>query len=147
LVVRTLLVQLAQGDVRYDIRTPVGLIQLSDFVARFAAELTPEVGPPFTTVVISPDNRMERLINDAFAPLKVEMIHQSLASLGIAPLAEPIYLELDLSTGVATDTYAVPSGIIAEGIPIRRPGAPEKDQVNDHTDENRSATTEDVIAD
>lgn len=82
---------------------------------------------------------MERLVNDAFAPLKLEMIHQSLASLGIAPVAGPINLELDPSTGVATNMYAVPSGVIAEGLPMCRPGAPEKDQA-DPDDEDRSAT-------
>lgn len=48
LLVRTMLNQAATGRaLRYDIQDKVGLIQFSEFTARFAGELTPEVGPPF----------------------------------------------------------------------------------------------------
>lgn len=86
MVVRSLLAQIGQGgDVRYDIQNPVGLVQFCDFVARFAAELTPEVGPPFITVIISQRNQIAQLVNESFVPLQAEQIRLKLDELVIEP--------------------------------------------------------------
>lgn len=113
IVVRNLLSQIERGDdVRYDLRSSVGLVQFSDFVARFAAELTPEVGPPFTTVVISHDNRIKQLRNNTFAPLEVEEVRQKLEELGIEPTVRAINLRLEIEgSPISGDTYTSASGI------------------------------------
>ncbi len=57
------------GDTRYDPNTPKGVVCLADFVLRFAAELTPQVGPPFFIHLISPTNRRLLISNSGFCRL------------------------------------------------------------------------------
>jgi hypothetical protein len=69
-VVRTLLGQVNAGqETRFDLKTPTGLARFGDFVVRFAAELTPEVGPPFITFLISNQNEVAWVKNDSFCPI------------------------------------------------------------------------------
>lgn len=83
-VVGALLAQIqAGGDVRYDIHTIAGLVKFSDFVARYASELTPEVGPPFTTILLTPQGGVERITNNTFAPLNQEEVAHCLRDLGV----------------------------------------------------------------
>lgn len=51
--------------------------------ARFASELTPEVSPPFYTVMISPGNRMFRIRNDDIRRLDETDINEALRGIGI----------------------------------------------------------------
>ena len=59
-----------------------GLITLGDFVSRFAAELTPEVGPPFVTRIINPNNEIVTLRNDQLCPIGEKQIRETLHQLG-----------------------------------------------------------------
>jgi hypothetical protein len=68
---------------RFDLRSPDALVRFGDFVARFAGELTPEVGPPFLTHLISPLNETRSLKNDQFSPLDPDQIEEGLRELGI----------------------------------------------------------------
>ena len=82
-VVRTLLRQVVRDDeTRYRLALPVELACFSDFVARFAAELTPEVGPPFLTYLITPNNQMKQVKNDSFCPIGGDNIAKELIALG-----------------------------------------------------------------
>jgi len=81
--VNTLLEQARMGkEIRFDLATPVGLACFGDFVVRFAAELTPEVTPPFLTYLISSRNKAKRVINDKFCPIDRDEISQRLKDLG-----------------------------------------------------------------
>lgn len=69
-VVKVLIDQLkARRDIGHDINTGEGLAWFADFVARFAGEITPEVGPPFITHLIWPDMVAVVLKNKRFEPL------------------------------------------------------------------------------
>jgi hypothetical protein len=68
---------------RHNLLTPVGQVSFSDFVARFAAEVTKEVGPPFLTFVISQQNRVGWIRNDEFRPLERPAIVTVLEQLNI----------------------------------------------------------------
>ncbi len=82
-VVLTLLNQVSRGTpTRFDLATPVGLVRFGDFIARFAGELTPEVGPPFLTYLISPQNQAKRIQNGGFSPIAVEEVLCKLKELG-----------------------------------------------------------------
>lgn len=78
-VVQTLVDEVKKGgDPRFDVRTSVGLACFGDFVARFAAELTREVGPPFLTWLISPRNQVEWIKNDKLCPVSRDKVCKSL---------------------------------------------------------------------
>jgi hypothetical protein len=88
LVVYALLREMQQGkDVRFDITTPEGLVLFGDFVVRFAAELTPEVGPPFLIHMISRENRIEKVINRNFNPIDGDEVQNKLEILGVRLVA------------------------------------------------------------
>lgn len=70
------------GDVRYDVRTGVGLARFGDFVVRFGGEMTPQVGPPFRTNIIAPNNRMTEFVNRSFHPLPQGNIEDGFRRLG-----------------------------------------------------------------
>jgi hypothetical protein len=83
-VVNPLITQIAVGnDVRFDLATPLGLAQFSEFVARFSAELTREVGPPFFTYLIAPQNRIEMIENRTFCPTRSEDFLKKRSDLGL----------------------------------------------------------------
>lgn len=69
--------------VSYDPSSPVGLVKLADFVVRFAAEITPEVGPPFFIQAMGSDNQGFRFRNDALSPLDPDLIASELSNLGL----------------------------------------------------------------
>jgi hypothetical protein len=57
-VIGALLSEIRDGkDTRFSVRTPGGIAYLAHLVMRFAAELTPEVGPPFVIRVLAPSGR------------------------------------------------------------------------------------------
>ena len=68
---------------RFDLTTTNGLVRLGDFIARFAAELTPEVAPPFMIHLISPHNQARKIRNNSLCPLDGAEIQKSLKELGI----------------------------------------------------------------
>lgn len=81
-VVRTLLAEVRIGvGMRFDPRTHEGLVRLGDLVVRFAAEVTPEVGPPFFTYLISPLNEAVTIRNDGIYPINRQIISQKLREL------------------------------------------------------------------
>jgi hypothetical protein len=133
-VVANLLAQIRQGgDVRYDIQNPVGLIQFCDFVARFAAELTPEVGPPITTVIISHRNQIARLVNESFVPLQSEQIRLKLDELANDPTTGPLNLRLEVEGCLIPDNvYVTSSGIAPPGWSSRNnPSDDQEDPTGD----------------
>jgi hypothetical protein len=69
--------------VRFNLLTPAGIARFSDFAVRFAAELTPEVGPPFYMWLISPDNQVEVIKNEMLCPVGEDNISERLHKLGI----------------------------------------------------------------
>jgi len=79
IVVQKLISEIKNGAaLRFDLRSPNDQARLGDFVARFAAELTPEVGPPFLTVLILPDNSVKYLRNDTLCPLAAKDVQDRL---------------------------------------------------------------------
>lgn len=82
IVVYTLLREIYQGkDVRFDVKTAKGLVLFGDFIVRFAAELTPEVGPPFFIHMISPENKIKRMVNRTFNPVDCDEVQEKLETL------------------------------------------------------------------
>jgi hypothetical protein len=82
-MVQTMFQQLANGsDSRFRLNDPVSLVCFTDFVSRVGAELTPEVGPPFLTYLISPRNESARLRNDLLCPISQESVIIELRNLG-----------------------------------------------------------------
>lgn len=69
------------GDTRYSfVKCIQNLVSFADFVARFAGEITPEVGPPFLTRLIWEDNTCEQFCNDSFTPLSQDEVIQKYRS-------------------------------------------------------------------
>ncbi|HEX9370722.1 MAG TPA: hypothetical protein VF897_06930 [Roseiflexaceae bacterium] len=69
--------------VRFNLFTPTGIARFSDFAVRFAAELTPEVGPPFFMWLISPDNQVQVIKNEMLCPVSEDKIGERLRKLGV----------------------------------------------------------------
>lgn len=83
MVVRKQIHEIEQGhDVRYDVRTGVGLVSFGDFVLRFGAEVTREVGPPFRTHIISPKNNVAEFTNHTFCPVPRAAVEEAFRQLG-----------------------------------------------------------------
>jgi hypothetical protein len=76
-MVNLLLNQIEEGKkVNFDLGSGEGRACFGDFIARTAAELTPQVGPPYYTLLISPENRVERIkhaINQSLNPDHVKV--------------------------------------------------------------------------
>lgn len=84
-VITHFLKELKKGyETRFDLGKPLDQIRFADFVARFAAELTPQVGPPFHTFVITPDNKIGQIRNDKILPIEPAKVKKVLGELGIA---------------------------------------------------------------
>lgn len=95
-------------DMGFRVDTPLGLARFGDFIARFAGELTPEVGPSFDTTLISNHNGIELVKNTEFRPLEPEQFIGSLTRLNIQ-------YDESLVTGIAftgepSALMAAPSG-------------------------------------
>jgi len=68
--IRALLAEVNSGKpTRFQLGRPDDLVRFADFVARFAAEVTPEVGPPFLTHLIGANNMALKVRNLATKPL------------------------------------------------------------------------------
>lgn len=81
-VVGMLIEQIKSGkDTNFNLENPQDLVYIGDFVARFASEITPEVAPPFTTHIISPNNEVETIKNNTLSPIKREEIEKCLNKL------------------------------------------------------------------
>jgi hypothetical protein len=115
-VMQTLKQQIEAGqEMRFDLKGSFGHIALCDFIARFAAEVTPEVGPPFVLNLIFPDNSIETLEDTSYAPISLQNVarvisrlvtHDKVTVLEAAP-------ELPTSHGMLTGTTRiVPSGLL-----------------------------------
>lgn len=114
-VVNLLIREIEAGkDVNFDVTTPIGLACFGDFVARLAGELTPEVSPPFTTILISPQNRVERITNSSFCPLDREKVSQAIRLLESQPsdsIVNPTReSRLQAPPEVRSDSFTAPSG-------------------------------------
>jgi hypothetical protein len=59
-------------------------VRFSDFVMRFASEITPEVGPPFKICLINPLNGIETIINPELRPIEIAVVNEKLEKLGKA---------------------------------------------------------------
>jgi hypothetical protein len=59
-------------------------VNLTDFVIRFGAEITPEVGPPFISLLISRKNEIVTINNDKFSPLEDRLVIEKFHALGYA---------------------------------------------------------------
>jgi hypothetical protein len=59
-------------DIQNLISTSDGAARFCDFIARFAAEMTPEVGAPFYTYIIFPDNSINLISNESLSPFSLE---------------------------------------------------------------------------
>lgn len=62
--------------------TPERLAYLGDLVARFAAEITNEVGPPFYTFLISPHNQIRWVKNVSTCPINPDEVSRILKEFG-----------------------------------------------------------------
>lgn len=92
-------------DIRKHISTSAGAASFCDYIARFAAGLTPEVGPPFYTYVISPDNSVRLFPNESLKPFNFENV--------LRPKLEsrPIVLFADDYHSVSYP-FSLPTGVI-----------------------------------
>jgi Uma2 family endonuclease len=70
------------GDIIYRYNNPITLTWLSDFIVRFASEITFEVGPPFLTALISPRNQVSVFRNDCLQPIERRLVLEHLIRLG-----------------------------------------------------------------
>lgn len=83
-MVRSLLYEMREADVaNQDFSYSATIVRFGDLVARFAGELTQEVGPPFETAIISPANQIEVMKNNSHSPLEDQIITLMLRLLGI----------------------------------------------------------------
>ncbi len=81
-VITALKEQIETGrEIRFNLMTPFGRISLCDFIARFAAEITPQVGPPFVINLIFPDNNIEKIENTSYSPISLQSIASILPKL------------------------------------------------------------------
>jgi hypothetical protein len=84
-VVQTMLNQLTGGsETRFHLNDSVSIVCFADFVVRFGSELTPEVGPPFLTYLISPRNESAKIRNNQLYPVNRDAVIDELCNLGYA---------------------------------------------------------------
>lgn len=82
LVIRKLISEIKAGkQARYNPSDPFSIVLLGDLIARFAAELTPEVGPPFITLIVAPNNKFETLARNNFTRLENDRVLEKLVKL------------------------------------------------------------------
>lgn len=83
IVVNTLFYQLnSKSESRFQLNHLANIVSFADFVVRFGAELTPEVGPPFLTYLISPSNESVRIKNNNLCPINPDIVSGQLQKLG-----------------------------------------------------------------
>ena len=82
-IIHTLIQQInSQGALRIDLRNPIDIAYFCDFVARFASEFTPEVGPPFLTYLIGVNNNSIAIKNEKQIPLNRDEIQKAFERFG-----------------------------------------------------------------
>jgi len=82
-VVHSLLNEIYSGkDTKFDLNSPFGMVYLGDLIVRFASELTKEVGPPFSTTLITKNNNFEVINNEKMCPIDIEILKEKLEKLG-----------------------------------------------------------------
>ena len=82
-VINTLIYQLNdRSESRFHLNNPTSIVCFADFVVRFGAELTPEVGPPFLTYIISLRNESAIIRNDNLCPVNPDTVYDELRRLG-----------------------------------------------------------------
>lgn len=120
-LVRLLVEQLQAGvDVRYDPSTRQGIVKFCDFVARYSAELTPEVGPPFNTNLIFPNNEILTIQNASFSPINLEtdVVNRLNATQTVFILDLGKSEEVPIATALPTGT-AIPENLLWGNYPER----------------------------
>jgi hypothetical protein len=82
-MIRLFMAQLMQGfATRFNLSKLEDIVLLSDFIIRFSAEITPEVGPPFRTFLIAPDNQISSFTNDELRPVQRDDVSNLIVRLG-----------------------------------------------------------------
>jgi hypothetical protein len=83
-VINILLNEISIGkESRFNLTTVVDRVCFSDLVMRFASEITPEVGPPFVTYLISKKNEYQILKNERLSPIDTNYVKGALENLNI----------------------------------------------------------------
>lgn len=120
IMIKTLIREIQRGrDVRFDITTPIGMAELCDYVVRMGAEMTPEVGPPFKTTLMSPENKIKQIINRDYAPISRDELQIAVTELGLEAL--PTSYELLQTKDIIPSVYnydVQPSGVILQRIDL-----------------------------
>ncbi len=81
-IIFTVIEQFSQGLItRFDLRNLIDRVRFADLVIRFAAEVTPEVGPDFHMFLISPTNQIVRIVNKWYCPISERKITKALTQL------------------------------------------------------------------
>lgn len=92
-------------DIQNLISTSDGAARFCDFIARFAADLTQEVGPPFYTHIIFPDNSIKLIPNESLCPFNLEnRMRRKLEN-------KPIILFADNNPSMSY-AFSLPTGIV-----------------------------------
>jgi hypothetical protein len=105
-VITTLKEQIEAGqEVRFNLQTPLGRISLCDFIARFASEITLQVGPPFVINLIFPDNSVEKVENTSYSPISI----QSMASI-VPKLSQPSKMGVLSTPPIKQGGRSMPTG-------------------------------------
>ena len=82
LVINIIIAQIKNGqDTRFNLSKHDNFIYLTDFINRFASELTPEVGPPFNYYLISPKNKIIKFNNPNILPIDHDIVSSAIKSL------------------------------------------------------------------
>jgi hypothetical protein len=82
IMIKILLSQIYNNfEIQFNLNSITSIVSFSDFIMRFASELTPEVGPPFITHILSQQNQVITLRNERFSPMNLEMIEKKLHKL------------------------------------------------------------------
>jgi len=80
-IIRLVLDQIKRAQyLNFDLAKPVDLVRLADFVVRFAAEITPEVGLPFIHYLISTNNIAARIKNESRCPIPIQSVYDAIAA-------------------------------------------------------------------
>jgi len=69
-------------DLKIDLRDPVDIAYFGDYIARFASEITPEVGPPFITYLIGANNNSVKIFHQDLIPLDKNGLREYLKTIG-----------------------------------------------------------------
>lgn len=67
---------------KFNVWDPTDAVCFGDLVTRFASELTPQVGPPFLTFIIAPNNKIRHVKNETFCPIDRTVTRNTLEKMG-----------------------------------------------------------------